>query len=343
MYYVTNLLKEVNLIKTIITLFQNGFIKRQRNFRKDLNKQKQEVEELYQQKIKSIENQLLENIRNLEKDLQNEKYDRAKVKEILNILEVIFNKSKKEVITEIDLNLDKKLYEKLKTQNIKVKELNEANQNLKKKVSELEKILESYIVTTLSITEYDKDNILEPLLKYQNLTTLNWKNTQLTSLPNLPNPLNILNCNHTQITSLPNIPNSLTILDCSHTQLTSLNNLPNTLTTLYCNNTKLTSLPNLPNSLTTLHCYNEKNHDKGSNIGIKQLVFQDVGNSKIRNLTINILGTGSNELYIKRGLSNGNHNSGIYVIKPEVHDINDTITSNKTIYELNQEEYIIFQ
>ncbi len=60
----------------------------------------------------------------------------------------------------------------------------------------------------------------------------------------------------------------------------------------------------------------------------------------MKNLSINILGTGSNGLYIKRGLSNGDHNSGIYVIKPK---INDNIWNRKTIYELNQEGYIIFE
>ncbi len=45
-----------------------------------------------------------------------------------------------------------------------IEELNEANQILKEKVNELEKILEP-IVTTLSITNHNKDNILEPLLK----------------------------------------------------------------------------------------------------------------------------------------------------------------------------------
>ncbi len=45
-----------------------------------------------------------------------------------------------------------------------IEELNEANQILKEKVNELEKILEP-IVTTLSITNHNKDNILELLLK----------------------------------------------------------------------------------------------------------------------------------------------------------------------------------
>jgi len=63
----------------------------------------------------------------------------------------------------------------------------------------------------------------------------------------------------------------------------------------------------------------------------------------MKNLSINILGTGSNGLYIKRGLSNGDHNSGIYVIKPEVYEINGNMRRRKTIYELNQKGYIIFE
>src|SRR6266540_700833 len=150
---------------------------------KNLNKQieqKQNAEQLYQQKIQSIE-----------KDLQNEKQDKAKLKEKLDILETISNKPKKEVSTETDLNWDEKmreLYEKVKIQNTKeeqlfnkIEELKEENKSLKKEVNELEKILEPYTITTLTITECDKDNILQPLLKYRNLTTLNWKNTQLKS------------------------------------------------------------------------------------------------------------------------------------------------------------------
>ncbi len=77
----------------------------------NLNKQieqKQKAEQLYQQKIKSIKNQLLEKIRNLEKDLQNEKNDNVKIKEKLNILEAISNKPKKEVSTDTNLNWEKR-------------------------------------------------------------------------------------------------------------------------------------------------------------------------------------------------------------------------------------------
>src|ERR1044072_83354 len=91
----------------------------------------------YQQKIKSVESQFSEKIRTLENDLQNEKQNKAKIKERLDILETTSNKPKKEVSTETDLNWDEKikeLYEKLKTKNIKeaqlfnkIKELEEEN------------------------------------------------------------------------------------------------------------------------------------------------------------------------------------------------------------------------
>ena len=73
------------------------------------------------------------------------------------------------------------------------------------------------------------------------------------------------------------------------------------------------------------------------------MVFQDAGNSKIKSLSINILGTGSNGLYIKRGLSNGENNSGIFVIKPNVYETNGNMRNNKTMYELSQEGYIVFE
>ena len=54
------------------------------------------------------------------------------------------------------------------------------------------------------------------------------------------------------------------------------------------------------------------NYYRGCNIKsqnkIKHLVFEEVGNSKTNYLSIDNLGTGSNELCIRKGLSNGNHN-----------------------------------
>ena len=73
-------------------------------------------------------------------------------------------------------------------------------------------------------------------------------------------------------------------------------------------------------------------------------MFRDAGNSKIERLDIDIPGTGSNRLYIRRGLSNGNNNSGIYVIRPNIYTGRyESYESSKTISELNQEGYIIFE
>src|SRR5688500_16334318 len=76
--------------------------------------QKQEAEQLCQQKIHSVESQLLilaEQKRDLEKSLQNEKQDKAKIKERLNALETMFNKPKKEVSIGTDLSWDEKIRE----------------------------------------------------------------------------------------------------------------------------------------------------------------------------------------------------------------------------------------
>jgi len=59
----------------------------------NLNEQKKRAEQLYQQKIQTIE-----------KELQNEKQDKEKIKEKLDILETVLNKPKKEVSIGTDLN-----------------------------------------------------------------------------------------------------------------------------------------------------------------------------------------------------------------------------------------------
>jgi Leucine-rich repeat (LRR) protein len=61
--------------------------------------------------------------------------------------------------------------------------------------------------------------------------------------------LKFLNCSNNQLTSLPNLPEILEVLYCGGNQFTSLPYLPETLNKLYCNYNKLTSLPNLPETL----------------------------------------------------------------------------------------------
>ena len=61
-------------------------------------------------------------------------------------------------------------------------------------------------------------------------------------------------CGHNNnLSSLPELPNSLELLLCDHNNLSSLPKLPNSLTQLYCDYNCLSSLPELPNSLTNLN------------------------------------------------------------------------------------------
>ncbi len=86
------------------------------------------------------------------------------------------------------------------------------------------------------------------------LEILHCHNTRITSLPNLPARLQELDCHDTQITSLPKLPDGLRELDCSYTQITSLPKLPDGLRNLYCLDTRITSLPELPRGLDLLDC-----------------------------------------------------------------------------------------
>ncbi|MBK7137560.1 MAG: hypothetical protein IPH74_00445 [Bacteroidetes bacterium] len=63
-------------------------------------------------------------------------------------------------------------------------------------------------------------------------------------------------CYESNLSSLPVLPNSLSLLDCSFNQLSSLPSLPSSLTHLNCENNQLSSLPSLPSSLTYLNCGN---------------------------------------------------------------------------------------
>jgi len=107
-------------------------------------------------------------------------------------------------------------------------------------------------------------NNLEILTCYENkltslpilpnsLTDLSCHLNQLSLLPALPNSLQVLNCNLNKVTSLPTLPSTLIQLYCFSNQLTSLPALPNGLKTLYCSSNQLTSLPSLPNTLTAIY------------------------------------------------------------------------------------------
>ena len=82
-------------------------------------------------------------------------------------------------------------------------------------------------------------------------------NSRLTSLPKLPNTLELLNINDTPLlTSLPELPESLRALWCSSNAITSLPALPKGLERLFCCDIQLHSLPQLPPSLRYLYCHN---------------------------------------------------------------------------------------
>ena len=91
---------------------------------------------------------------------------------------------------------------------------------------------------------------------YDKVVYIDCSDNQLTSLPELPNSLQVLFCSMNQLTSLPELPNSLQYLYCHNNQLTELPNLPNSLQYLDCENNKLTSLPNVPNSINYLYLKN---------------------------------------------------------------------------------------
>jgi hypothetical protein len=69
------------------------------------------------------------------------------------------------------------------------------------------------------------------------------------------NPQDKLDLSNLGLTSLPELPDNLEILNCGYNKLTNLQHLPDTLLELYCSMNKLTSLPTLPKGLQKLVCY----------------------------------------------------------------------------------------
>ncbi len=90
---------------------------------------------------------------------------------------------------------------------------------------------------------------------------LQCSHNNLSSLPQLPNSLEILYCGRNNLSSLPQLPYSLTCLNCSNNNLSSLPQLPKSLKKLWCWNNNLSSLPQLPNSLKKLDCDNNPIYD----------------------------------------------------------------------------------
>jgi Leucine-rich repeat (LRR) protein len=94
----------------------------------------------------------------------------------------------------------------------------------------------------------------------ENAVVINISNTDLTSISNLSRFTQLLhfNCNYNQLTSLPLLPDSLELLDCKYNQLTSLPSLPRDLQYLDCKFNKLKSLPLLPSKLVLLDCFDNE-------------------------------------------------------------------------------------
>lgn len=134
---------------------------------------------------------------------------------------------------------------------------------------------------------YNNDWVSLPSPLPSTITTLFCGNNLLTSLPNLPDSLEILGCEKNQISvlpplppkisqltaqynsliQLPVLPDSLSYLDVSYNQLTSLGSFPARLETLIANNNNLTTIESLParvnnanlryNDLVTLPGFNQ--------------------------------------------------------------------------------------
>ena len=90
------------------------------------------------------------------------------------------------------------------------------------------------------------------------LEVLRCESNKLTSIPRLPSNLKNMYCSDNNLRSFTTFPKSLRILYCLDNQLTALPTLPDGLIKLYCTGNELTSLPTLPNSLKVLHCDHNK-------------------------------------------------------------------------------------
>lgn len=110
--------------------------------------------------------------------------------------------------------------------------------------------------TTVVDVQWLSINDLTGIKYFINLQELYCNSNYLTSLPTLPNSLQIINCGNNQLASIQNLPNSLTSLFCSFNQITNIQSFPNSLLNLYCSDNWLTNLPTLPSSLQYLDCSN---------------------------------------------------------------------------------------
>ena len=96
---------------------------------------------------------------------------------------------------------------------------------------------------------------LRSLPELVKLKALYCGNNNLTSLPELPDNLELLECSNGKLESLPTLPDSLTLLRCDNNRdLIGLPTLPPRLQTLDCSLCQLTELPELPERLEYLDC-----------------------------------------------------------------------------------------
>lgn len=91
-----------------------------------------------------------------------------------------------------------------------------------------------------------------------NSTTLVFSGLDLSTLPDLPNHLQILYCNNNKLTTLPSLPSTLIELHCGTNSLISLPTLPAGLKVLDCYSNQITQLAELPSELQHLACFFNK-------------------------------------------------------------------------------------
>ena len=108
-----------------------------------------------------------------------------------------------------------------------------------------------------------------------------------------------IDCYNNNLSSLPQLPNSLEVLSCKYNNLSSLPQLSNSLKDLYCNNNNLSNLPQLPNSLKELYCYDDPIYDYiakyFNNDWKKYREFQH----KIHNMTMKVFANKIGDWYLE--------------------------------------------
>ena len=95
---------------------------------------------------------------------------------------------------------------------------------------------------------------LDGIQYFTGLQSLQCAGNYLTTMPALPDAIQVLWCGGNDLVSFTSLPASLIHLECMENQLTSLPTLPPALDMLTCYDNQLTSLPALPSSITQIAC-----------------------------------------------------------------------------------------